>query len=225
MGGAGGTDILWTLLAGAITIAIFSFIYRDNAAYKMAEHIAVGLSVGFLVVNYYYNVFKPKLWDNVLHNGQYDYLIPGILGLILFTRFVPKVGWLSRYAIAFYIGGFSGVSIPATLEARVLQQIEATLKPLVSLDPSRGLMANALSSLDATFLVAGTLACLIFFFFSVEHRGRVGKIAYFGRLCIMAGFGASFGFTVMARVSLLIGRVQFLTRDVVAAIGRLFGGG
>ncbi len=218
----GPNDILWTMLAGAITLAIFSFLYRDNPAYKMAEHIAVGLSVGFLVVTYYYNVFKPKVWDTILHNGQFDYIIPALLGLILFTRFVPKVGWLSRYAIAFYIGGFSGVSIPNTLEARVLQQLEATLKPLVSIDPTRGALANALGSIDATFLVVGTLACLIFFFFSVEHKGGIGKVAYFGRLCIMAGFGASFGFTVMARVSLLIGRVQFMTRDVVAALGRLF---
>ncbi len=37
----------------------------------------------------------------------------------------------------------------------------------------------------------------------------------------MAGFGASFGYTVMARVSLLIGRVQFLTRDTVEAIQRI----
>ncbi len=215
-------QILWTLIAGFITIAIFSFLYRDNPVYKMAEHIAVGLSVGFLVVTYYYNVFKPKVIDNIVVNGQFDYLIPAALGIILFTRFVPKAGWLSRYAIAFYIGGFSGVSIPNTLEARVLQQMEATVKPLVALDPSRGLVANAIASCDATFLVVGTLACLIFFFFSVEHKGGVGRIAYFGRLCIMAGFGASFGFTVMARVSLLIGRVQFLTRDVVAAIGNLF---
>jgi len=30
----------------------------------------------------------------------------------------------------------------------------------------------------------------------------------------MIGFGASFGLTVMARISLLIGRIQFLVIDV-----------
>ncbi len=215
-------NILWTLLAGATTLAVFSFLYRDNPAYKMAEHIAVGLSVGFLVVSYYYNVFKPKLWDNLLSNGQFDYLIPLLLGLILFTRFIPKIGWLSRWAIAFYIGGFSGVSIPQTLEGRVLQQAAGSVQPLVSIDATNGSWSNILSSLDATFIVVGTLASLVFFFFSVEQKGGVGRFAYFGRLCIMAGFGASFGYTVMARVSLLIGRVQFLTRDFTEAIQNLF---
>jgi hypothetical protein len=215
-------DTIWTLIAGVVTIAMLSFLYKDNPIYKMAEHIAVGVSVGFLVYTYYCNIFKPKLLDNIFHSGRFDYLIPGVLGLLLFTRFVPRAGWLSRYSIAFYIGGFSGVSIPNTLEGRVLQQVEATMQPLISLDPARSLVQNILGSLEATFLAVGTIACLIFFFFSVEHRGKVGKIAYLGRLCIMAGFGASFGFTVMARVSLLIGRVQFLTRDVAGALGRIF---
>jgi hypothetical protein len=215
-------EILWTLLAGVITLAIFSFLYRDNPAYKMAEHISVGVSVGFLVVTYYYNVFKPKLWDNVFINAELDYLIPLVLGLILFTRFIPKIGWLSRWAIAFYIGGFSGVSIPQTLEGRVLAQAEGSVRPLVSIDATNGTFANILSSIDATFLVVGTLACLVFFFFSVEQKGAVGRFAYFGRLCIMAGFGASFGYTVMARVSLLIGRVGFLTGDFWNTIGGIF---
>jgi hypothetical protein len=219
---ATGFDILWTLLAAFVTLAIFSFLYRDNPLYKLAEHIAVGLSVGFLVVTYYNNVFRPKVWDMILHQGQFDYLIPLFFGLILFTRFVPKIGWMSRWAIAFYIGGFSGLSIPATIEGRVLNQAEATIRSVVAIDATKGFYQNFLASVDATFLVVGTLACLVFFLFSIEHKGAVGKFAYFGRLCIMAGFGASFGYTVMARVSLLIGRVQYMTRDVVDAIGRIF---
>ncbi len=218
---AGG--IGWTILGGLVTLAIFSFLYRDNPLYKMAEHVAVGVSVGFLVVTYYYNVFKPKVWENVLYNGQYDYLIPFVLGVLLFSRFVPKYTWVSRWSLAFLLGAGSGLSIPATLESRVLQQMEGSIRPLVALSPTGAIFPTILRTADAAFLVLGTLACLVFFLFSVEHRGPVGRFAYFGRLCIMAGFGASFGFTVMARVSLLIGRVQFMTRDWVEALGRLLG--
>jgi len=34
----------------------------------------------------------------------------------------------------------------------------------------------------------------------------------------MIGFGASFGMTVMARISLLIGRIQFLVNDVLGLL-------
>jgi hypothetical protein len=218
---AGGVSILWTILGGLITLAIFSFLYRDNPLYKMAEHVAVGVSVGFIIVTYYNTIFLPKIWDNVLHQGKYDYLIPLVFGVLLFTRFTPKHGWLSRWSLAFLLGASSGLSIPSTLEGRVLQQAEGTVRSLVALDPSAGAGANLGASIAAIFLVVGTLACLVFFLFSVEHKGGIGRFAYFGRLCIMAGFGASFGYTVMARVSLLIGRVQFLTRDFIAAVDRI----
>jgi len=211
----------WTLLGGLMTLAILSFLYRDNPLYKMAEHIAVGVSVGFLIVMQYNNVFLPKVWNNVLHRGNFDYLIPFIFGVLLFSRFISKYAWVSRWSLAFLLGAGSGVSIPQTLEGRVLQQMEGSMRPLVTVvagNPG----GSVLASLSAIFLVVGTLACLVFFLFSVEHKGGVGRLAYFGRLCIMAGFGASFGYTVMGRVSLLIGRVQFLTRDFVHAILNLF---
>ncbi|NTV38307.1 MAG: hypothetical protein HGA82_03910 [Anaerolineales bacterium] len=90
---------------------------------------------------------------------------------------------------------------------RVLKQFEGSLRPLVQLTPGHP-WTSLVDTLAVLFLVVGTLACLLFFLFSVEHKGGLGRVAYFGRLCIMAGFGASFGYTVMARVSLLIGRVQ-----------------
>lgn len=215
-------DIIWTIVAAFVTIAIYSFLYRDNPLYKAAEHIAVGVSVGFIIVLYYETIFMPKVWNNVMHNGKYDYVIPFILGILLFTRFLPKKGWLSRIPIAFTLGAGAGVAIPLTLEGRVLKQIEGSVASLISLDPALGFQANALATVAALFLVLGTLACLVFFLFSVEHKGSIGRFAYFGRLCIMAGFGASFGYTVMARVSLLIGRVQFLTREFADALGNLF---
>jgi hypothetical protein len=214
-------SVVWTLVGGVVTLAIFSFLYKDNPLYKLAEHVAVGVSVGFLMVNYYYTVFMPKVWDNVVHKGQFDYLIPLILGLLLYSRFVPKWGWVSRLSLAFLLGAGSGMSIAPSLESRVLKQIEGTMASLVVWVPGDA-WGTILQTLVSVFLVGGTIACLVFFLFSVEHKGKVGKLAYFGRLCIMAGFGASFGYTVMARVSLLIGRIQFLTQDWWKAIGQLF---
>ena len=214
-------SVAWTLVGGVVTLAIFSFLYKDNPLYKLAEHIAVGVSVGFLIVNYYYTVFMPKVWDNVVHKGQFDYIIPFILGVLLYSRFVPKWGWVSRLSLAFLLGASSGMSIPPSVESRVLKQIEGTMASLVVWVPG-DVWGTILQTLVSIFLVGGTIACLVFFLFSVEHKGKVGKLAYFGRLCIMAGFGASFGYTVMARVSLLIGRVQFLTQDCWKAIGQLF---
>jgi hypothetical protein len=74
-----------------------------------------------------------------------------------------------------------------------------------------------------TFIVvAGVLSTLIYFYFSHEHKGVLGATAKVGIWFIMISFGASFGYTVMGRVSLLIGRVQFLIQDWVGSFSHIF---
>jgi len=63
------------------------------------------------------------------------------------------------------------------------------------------------------FLIVGLLSTLVFFFFSKEHKGALGGTARLGVYFLMVSFGASYGYTVMARISLLIGRVMFLLHD------------
>ncbi len=62
-------------------------------------------------------------------------------------------------------------------------------------------------------IFVGTFTGLVYFFFSLEHRRAVGATARVGILFLMVTFGASFGYTVMSRMSLLIGRLDFLLGD------------
>ena len=62
-------------------------------------------------------------------------------------------------------------------------------------------------------ILVSVFTVIIFFFFSLEHKKLVGSVSRVGLFFIMIGFGAAFGYTVMARVSLLIGRFQFLIND------------
>jgi len=72
---------------------------------------------------------------------------------------------------------------------------------------------DAGTTISNWLLVGGLLTTLMFFFFSKEHKGALGGSARVGIYFLMISFGASYGYTVMARVSLLIGRVMFLLDD------------
>jgi hypothetical protein len=69
------------------------------------------------------------------------------------------------------------------------------------------------SSLNAVIFTLGLVTSLLFFFFSREHKGALGVASRIGVFFLMIGFGAGYGYTVMSRVSLLIGRFQFLLED------------
>jgi hypothetical protein len=69
---------------------------------------------------------------------------------------------------------------------------------------------NWFTSLNNILLTVGVITGLIYFFFSKEHKGALGVGSKIGIWFLMISFGASFGYTVMSRMSLLIGRVYFL---------------
>lgn len=201
-------------IAGLLTLAVFSFLYKDNPLYKFAEHLFVGTSAGYWFIYNVYNVLRPNViqaWKNAESVWQYlNIILPVILGILMLMRLIPKVSWLSRWAISFSVGMTVGFNIILELETNILKQIGATIAPFESISFAKG---HVMASVNIILILLAVLAALVYFFFSKEHTGGYGKIAKVGIWVLMITFGASFGYTVMARISLLIGRVQFLQTE------------
>ncbi len=195
-------EVMGIWVSAFLTLCIFSFLYRDNFFYKLSEHIFVGISAGYGVALQYHNVFLPNLWKPLTQEGKLIMLIPFFLGALLFTRFFNKISWLSRWALGLLIGIFSGAAIIGFGSGDLVLQINANLLPLKT--------DSLLTTFNNLLLTLGLIACLIYFFFSKEHKGTLGFVAKIGIWFLMISFGASFGYTVMSRMSLLIGRVYFL---------------
>lgn len=62
-------------------------------------------------------------------------------------------------------------------------------------------------------LIIGTICGVYFFYFSKKQEGIAKIPSKIGVYFLMVSFGATFGYTVMARISLLIGRLEFLLKD------------
>jgi hypothetical protein len=108
------------------------------------------------------------------------------------------------------VGTTSGVYLTRYLASNALAQINNTLKDLILVGH-----AGFLSWLNFNYLLIllGVVCGLTYFYFSKEHKGVTGAAAKVGIYFLMVTFGASFGYTVMSRMSLLIGRLDFLYSD------------
>ena len=201
------STILGGWIAAGLTLFMFSSLYKDNPFYRFGEHLYLGLSVGYIILKVIYANIIGGLYKPLFEDHQYMLLIPTILGLSLYTRFFPKIAWISRITFAFIVGYGSGLTIPRIIAGGIFQQIEKIITPLGKTG------ATWWEVFSGIVIIIGVASVLIYFFFSKEHTGAFGATAKVGIWFIMVTFGASFGYTVMGRISLLVGRITFLFGD------------
>ncbi len=196
-------EAISNLVAAFLTLCIFSFLYKDNPFYKFAEHLLVGVSMGYAIPLLYENAFIPFVYRPVFFENKFFLIIPAVMGILYIFRFTKNLSWLSRYPIVFTMG-IVGMSVPMSMHSSVLVQMRNAMIPL--------------DNINSILIFVGTMTILMYFFFSKQHKGVYGKVTNIGIWFMMIGFGASFGYTVMARISLLIGRIQFLLGDWLGLI-------
>ncbi len=237
--------------AAFLTLAIFSFLYKDNPFYKIAEHLFTGVSAAYWMCMAFWNQVHPNLFgnlwwpesmlrawpeityawidrvivDGVSYSGNalldgtlsadaiaraeltnhvhMAYYIPLVLGLLFFARLVPKIAHYSRWPLAFVMGMAAGLRLYTFLQSNALAQIQSTIQPIFG----TATLGEAINNL---VVLVGVFTGLVYFYFSKEHKGVFGGISRVGVYFLMVSFGAAFGYTVMARISLLIGRFLFL---------------
>ena len=183
---------LWPKLSDANDHSMFYSIWY--AIYEILNFISTGFGV---------------LDRSIFPEGGIDghdemrliYIIPFILGIFMLLRLVPNVGYLARWAIAYIVGMTAGLRFYSFLNSNILLQI-----PSVAID----FTADWGSIFNASIVFVGTITGLIYFFFSKEHKGTLGTLSKIGIYFLMIKFGASFGFAVMGRISLLIGQMNYL---------------
>jgi hypothetical protein len=190
--------------AGAIcTLALLSVLYKENAIYRLFEHIFIGLGAGYGVVLVWTDVLEPEWWTPLKAGGWY-WLFPMFLAGLYYTVYSKKYAWMSRLLVGFIFGLAAGQAFQG-FAAQVLPQVAKSFKPLWGEGVTFKMFFD-------NFVFVLTLACVLFYFFFSfrQDKPAVRGAATTGRWLMMVAFGAVFGSTVMGRFSLFIGRVQFL---------------
>ncbi len=202
----------WVWVGVFFTLSVYSFLYKDNPFYKLAEHVTVGVSVGYSLYIVWTNAFIGQVYTQFMNGGyifsmhvdkRWDFIIPALLGIFMIFRLFPKYAWMSRYSLALLVGAGAGIGLPLAMQASILKQVSSSMVKV-------NFTGEGISNL---IIIIGVLATLSYFYFSKEHKGVFGKFANVGIWYLMVGFGATFGYTVMARMSLFIGRLLFIFQD------------
>jgi len=150
--------VLPVILGGIATLAIYSFLVKENPFYRFFEHLYIGIATGFGIVFgvqrfLWPEFFRPMLgYDReVFADGAYDrpwrswylfYLLPFAFGMLYYFIYSRKRQWLSRVVIAWSLGVSGGFALKGFF-AQYMPQIIGSFKPLVAVHTvERGLLIN-----------------------------------------------------------------------------------
>jgi len=202
------TDIgVW--VGAALTIFIYSYFAKSeqNIFFRFAQSTLVGIALGYIIAivmikNVDYLAVSKIMQGNVL------YIIPLLIGLMMYLKFIPSYRYLSRIPIAIIVSVGLGIGARASLDSDVYMQILATESRLVLGVP----IAQAMDNLIFIIAVISTI-CYFFFTLKPEKNVSLNYLSKTGRFFLMAYFGTKFGATILSRSTLLIGRLQFLLLD------------
>jgi hypothetical protein len=186
-------------VAAAYTLMIYSYPYKDTPLFKFAEHTMIGLGIAITTIMGIRNILDIAV-GSIVNKGEFAWIIPILLGLALFTRYSRQYAWLSRWPLALLVGVGIGVSMGSSVDASFLAQIRSTV--------------TGVNTLNKALLGIMIIITITYFIFSIgkeqREKGTFKYTSQLGRYVMMLCFGALFGNTIMTRMALFIGRMNFL---------------
>ncbi|HZM00059.1 MAG TPA: hypothetical protein VFD43_07380 [Planctomycetota bacterium] len=230
-------DVLGAWLVSFFTLAVFSFLYRDNPFYKLAEHVFVGLGTAYFTLQYYEEGVLQPLYEYIhaarLRSGTDELVSLGgleiapalaiafrlgavVLGLMLLVRMVKPGSWAPRWPLAVMVGVYAALKMTGETQSKFVLLLGNQFKSLV--DPAAPGWSEAarVEQTGAFFVFArlvffvGLICALGHFVFTFRRTRGLAAVSRVGVITLMITFGSMFGFTVLGRIALLIERIDDL---------------
>jgi hypothetical protein len=220
---------LW--VAVILTLFVFSYLLGDNVLYRLAEHLFVGVAVGYAAVVAFHSVFAAKLFTpmiEALNSGDWGRLTPLLvallLGLLLFVKPTKSLSLLGNLSVAVLFGVGAALSISGALLGTLFPQVSAA----ADVTQYGARYGSGLGLFSGLVVLVGTSGVLLHFYFGAGREGRLAGLherlvetwGGLGRWFLLIAFAAILAATFMSRLSVLIGRIEFL----LGFVRGLFGG-
>ena len=222
-----------TIVAFGLTLMVYGYLARDipllRALYRVAATLLVGVTLGYAAIVAWHSVLSPRLLLR-LESGQWWYLIPLALCLLLLTKVKRSWSGAGNVTLAFVFGVGAALTLGGALSGTLIPQVQAAF---VSFNPAHyaGLTAqeggvSLIFVTNAALVTLGTICTLMALSYSVgtgtseERPGRrlvngvVQVASGFGRVFIMFTVGALLATTSISLFAVLVDRIRFLVETL-----------
>lgn len=214
------------VLVGAIplllTLLVLSRLIGDNPAYRTAQYIFIGASLGYAFVVVYHQVLVPAFRQALSGSGPLNQIgfapgaaailsiVPFVLALFFLPRIIGRqsLSWLANIPLALVFGVGAALALGGALVGTLGPQLLSTVTVPANAAP--------LQLVSIALLAVGVIATLCYFYFTVARTSATGRVvaagAQIGRWILMVAFGFFFAGALVTYLSALNDRLAaFIT--------------
>lgn len=181
----------------------WSLLYKENKIYRVGEAMTIGFFLG-VTLKYAVDVLYKRVYTPLLIEGKWMswVLVVTILGILLYTRFIKSIWWISRWPVAILGGVGAAVAVRGALGPMILKQLHTL--PAPGPDP--------LTTFNRIIMPIATFTAFCQFIFTKEQRGALGVLTFIGRLFLMIAFGFMLGTFLMSNIAFAINNMATLAK-------------
>jgi len=215
------TDLVGAILGFVLTLMVVSYVIKDNALFRLAVHIFIGVAAGYATVLVIYNVLWYQLLVPLLNNPLKQLSLvapPLLLGIWLLTKASPRLSRVGSPVVAFLVGVGAATAISGAISGTLFPQVGATIN-LFDLGAT-GLSGSKLLGwvVNALLILIGTITSLAYFHFGVRSRGDqtaqrplwIEILSQIGQVFIAVALGTLFAGAYAAALAALVERISFV---------------
>ncbi len=207
-------DFLGTVLAFALTLAVFSYLLGDNPLFRIATYLFIGVSAGYAAAVIIYQVLLPQILLPLLQGGTNERLLllpPIVLGGLLLMKASPSLQRLGNPAMGYLVGVGAAVAIGGSLLGTLFPQMQATMSIWT---PQSGV-----GWISGGVILLGSISTLAYFHFGARPEEARSNIVLdilrdIGQLFIALTLGVIFGGVYLAAMAALVERIFFLIQGL-----------
>lgn len=222
-------DLVGMLVGLVLTLSVFSYIFGDNALFRLAIHIFIGVSSAYVLALAWYSVIWPQLLVPLWLGTQEQRLLaifPFLLGGLLLTKASPRLAWIGSLPMAYLVGVGVATAIGGAVIGTIFPQVAAAINVFdLELAAQAAGVSTAVQLVNGVVFLLGTLSTLIYFHFGARPRTNqppqrsapVEALAWVGQFFIAITFGALFAGVYTAALAALVERWTFIA-DLIRLI-------
>jgi hypothetical protein len=213
------SSIIGMFVGFVFTLLIFSYLLGDNALFRFATHVFIGVSAGYIASMAFFNVIWPRLLSPALFGLPEERLlaaVPLLLSGLLLAKVTSRLNKLGSPVMAFLAGVGAAVVVGGAVTGTLFPQTAATINlfDMQAIQTSGRSISAGL--FNGAIMLAGVLVSLAYFHFHTRapKPAWLQAISWAGQAMIAIALGAVFAGVYMAALAALVERLGALVEFI-----------